>query len=367
MTSDHREIQSSEGSENSIEKLLKENKELKDKLEKYKSLEEELTAQRVFERAKQKLTAWLTIGGIGTIIVGWIGFNQIEDYTQKLVKSKVDSVAVQKLNDLIERDVSITVTSKEPYINTQIAEQIGRYIASQPITGLSASHVTSSQPLMFDPRMGSVDYSPEMTPVRNQGSEGSAVAFAVAAALEYQVFKKTGEHITISTRDIYYLSRKKEGTNNTDAGAQISDAIEALKSEGAVREQAWPYEPGQFASKPPTTLEQAEKYKITVAQRVKTLDDLKGALQKYGPFVAGIAVYNSFESAAATKTGYLPEPSPGDNVFGGHAICIVGYDDAKKQIKFRNSWGSQWGDKGYGYISYDYFQKLSDDNWAFSL
>ena len=36
---------------------------------------------------------------------------------------------------------------------------------------------------------------------------------------------------------------------------------------------------------------------------------------------------------------------------GGHAICVVAYAGDKKQFKFANSWGSSWGDKGFGYIA----------------
>ncbi|NJE62228.1 peptidase C1 [Thermococcus sp. 21S7] len=46
-------------------------------------------------------------------------------------------------------------------------------------------------------------------------------------------------------------------------------------------------------------------------------------------------------------------------VFGGHAVTIVGYDDSKQTtdgngvLIIANSWGSDWGDHGYFYISYD--------------
>ena len=52
---------------------------------------------------------------------------------------------------------------------------------------------------------------------------------------------------------------------------------------------------------------------------------------------------------------------------GGQAICIVGYDDDKKMIKFKNSWGPQWGDSGYGYISYSYVEKFLSDGWTFTF
>jgi C1A family cysteine protease len=60
-------------------------------------------------------------------------------------------------------------------------------------------------------------------------------------------------------------------------------------------------------------------------------------------------------------------PSPGEQAMGATAICIVGYDDDKKLIKFKNSWGTKWGDKGYGYLSYNYVDKFLTDAWIFII
>jgi len=57
-------------------------------------------------------------------------------------------------------------------------------------------------------------------------------------------------------------------------------------------------------------------------------------------------------------------PAEGEKWVGGHAICVVGYDDAKKWFKFKNSWGKTWGDGGYGYMSYDYMAEYLMDVWC---
>lgn len=43
----------------------------------------------------------------------------------------------------------------------------------------------------------------------------------------------------------------------------------------------------------------------------------------------------------------------------GHAVTIVGYDE--NGFIFKNSWGESWGDKGYGWISFDYHRLFSDE------
>jgi C1A family cysteine protease len=51
---------------------------------------------------------------------------------------------------------------------------------------------------------------------------------------------------------------------------------------------------------------------------------------------------------------------------GGHALLVVGYDDATQCFTVRNSWGDSWGDKGYCYIPYKYLtnSNLSSDFWV---
>jgi C1A family cysteine protease len=57
-------------------------------------------------------------------------------------------------------------------------------------------------------------------------------------------------------------------------------------------------------------------------------------------------------------------PKPHEATVGGHAVVAVGYNDAKKQVIVRNSWGATWGDQGYFYMPYQYMtgSKTSTDS-----
>jgi C1A family cysteine protease len=88
------------------------------------------------------------------------------------------------------------------------------------------------------------------------------------------------------------------------------------------------------------------------------------------PAMFGFTVYSSIPPIGDGK-GEIPFPKPGDSVLGGHAVVAVGYDDKKKIAKdtgailIRNSWGTEWGVEGYGWLTYSYVEAgLAVDFWS---
>jgi len=83
-------------------------------------------------------------------------------------------------------------------------------------------------------------------------------------------------------------------------------------------------------------------------------------------FIFGFAVYESFVSNKVAYTGVMPMPSANEEFLGGHAVMLVGFDKSSRRFIVRNSWGANWGLKGYFYMPFSVVENsdLSWDFWA---
>jgi C1A family cysteine protease len=122
-----------------------------------------------------------------------------------------------------------------------------------------------------------------------------------------------------------------------------------------------------FSSAPAPASQNVRHYKIKRSVHLNTVDEIKAGLQTYGPVVTGVTLYASLMTDEVRKTGRLPLPGPPESVLGGHALCIVGYDDQPQLFKARNSWGLQWGDRNYAYVPYAYAERFFSDTYAITL
>lgn len=226
----------------------------------------------------------------------------------------------------------------------------------------------------------SVDLRSQMPSVVDQGQIGSCTANALSGALgflESQALRNkiaspeefnSNTYVPFSRLFIYYNERMIERDVMDDGGAQIRDGIKTLAQYGGCDENIWTYDHSKLFVKPTDPCySEAAQHKISSYYRVNpNIYEIKHALANGFPIVFGFTVYSSFESSEVAATGIMPVPQPNEEVEGGHAVLMVGYDDKTQRVIVRNSWGTSWGDKGYFYMPYSVASNpnLCDDFWV---
>ncbi len=220
----------------------------------------------------------------------------------------------------------------------------------------------------------SVDLGALMSPIRDQGSLGSCTAFAVGVGLAESIGIEhlRDPFIGLSPLFLYYVTRARARNTREDTGATLRGTMKSMAKVGTCPEERWPYEIDKFAKRPPIkAYRDTDRFKFRNYYRVTDFEDIKIAVAAKNPVALGIMIYSSFETAKVAKGGMVPLPNKRrEDFLGGHAVLIMGYDDEKKLIKVRNSWGEGWGDKGYFYLPYDWFDPdldLASDMWTATL
>lgn len=227
--------------------------------------------------------------------------------------------------------------------------------------------------LKYVPNLGlrlpdSIDMRTSCPPVYDQGALGSCTANAIGGLVEFTALKLNHNDFMPSRLFIYYNERVLEGTVNEDAGAFLRTGMRVVHNQGVAREGIWPYDISQFTVRPSNMAYANGLEHLVTAYHAVTQDALhiQACLAAGNPIVFGFTVFSSFESQSVANTGIVPMPQPHEQILGGHATLIVGYDITAQHYIVRNSWGINWGLSGYYYMPFAYVHNhnLCSDFWT---
>lgn len=204
----------------------------------------------------------------------------------------------------------------------------------------------------------------KVTPVKYQGVCGSCWAFTSAAVCEANFLIRKNWTLDISEQHILDCAEAEQATyrggqvvtvkNKAGScqGGWYGPVFEYYKTHSAALENQVPYQYKEAYCIP----SRSTQYKIVAWGYVKPnagipeVREMKEALCKYGPIAACVKVTPAFQAYRSGIFDEFAECSGERDI--NHAITIVGWDDNKGAYLVKNSWGTQWGDKGFVWIKY---------------
>jgi len=194
-----------------------------------------------------------------------------------------------------------------------------------------------------------------MTSVKDQGACGSCWAFGTLGSLEAVInIVEDDPTIDMDLSEQFLVSCCDECGDCSGGYPYL--AYEYIKNNGIPDESCFPYVASNAPCDPCSDWED-RAWTITDWNFVSNdPDSIKLALQTYGPLGVAMRAPDDF---LFYKSG-IYEPvwsSPEWDIafpFGqmNHWVTLVGYDDSGEYWIVKNSWGSSWGEAGYGKIAY---------------
>jgi C1A family cysteine protease len=223
----------------------------------------------------------------------------------------------------------------------------------------------------------SVDLRAAWWAINNQENTGSCVGWATADGVVRWHMTQAGriaQTVLLSPRHVWMASKETDSITSRaesfieGAGTTLKAAVDVARKTGVALMDDLPF---HIQTKMYTGNENA--FYASCAQRKisayfnlrKNLASWKTWLATTGPILAAFNVDSSWDNAG-TNNGNIDVFHP-DTVRGGHAVCIVGYR-ADGRFIVRNSWGTTWGDKGFGYLHGDYIAAaFYDESYGVTL
>lgn len=208
--------------------------------------------------------------------------------------------------------------------------------------------------------------------ILDQGKCGTCVAFSGAQinnvfANRRQALPKDG----LSPLFLYVRCKEEDGIPKQE-GTYPRVALKVMQKDGIAPESTLPYSrlPQDacllFPEITATHIAAAQDYRVKAYARLQAVEEMKQALVAGKLIMAGVLVTDSF---LCPVDGVIPLPE--GRILGAHAIALCGYDDAKKAFRMVNSWGVDWGEKGFAWLPYAFCTWKADlgmealmESWA---
>jgi C1A family cysteine protease len=278
-------------------------------------------------------------------------------------QSHAQIFSIEKLNKDLKK-ANAGWVAQDNWLNHLSSRELKKMMGAKGVRPSSvdfSNQMTSAVPEVIDWRdRNGVNY---VSPVLNQGSCGSCVAFAAVATLETQMNISSG---------LPFLNNRYSpealfacGGGACESGWYPSSAASYMQRTGVPDEACAPYTMGATGKDVSCSSicrdSSARAQRISSSSSPRTMAEVKEALKK-GPMMTTMTVYADFISYSSGVYKHTT-----GSALGGHAISLIGFDDNKRAWIIRNSWSTAWGINGFAYVSYDDKSGVAQSNNLLNL
>ncbi|HQR52502.1 MAG TPA: C1 family peptidase [Burkholderiales bacterium] len=254
----------------------------------------------------------------------------------------------------------------------------------QPLLGnLPSQHPTDEEVAQWLPQYA------ELGLILDQGAEGACTGFGLAAVINYLRFRRAAHTknaaglIRVSPAMLYQLARLYDEWPGEDyEGSSCRGALKGWHRHGVCRELLWPYAAGKHVTPAEDTQQRDDPSRnwdvdaldctLGVYYRIDTRSvvDMQAAIHEIGAIYVSATVHEGWGVRARrqlaghadlVRVAHVPKPKNA----GGHAFALVGYNDLGFVVQ--NSWGDDWGSRGFALLPYEDWVTHGEDAWVFTL
>lgn len=235
-----------------------------------------------------------------------------------------------------------------------------------------------------------IDLRSNQTTVKSQGKRGACTYFTFTSLAESLIKRATGKDVDLSEEYIAWAAKTKLKIRVDEEDSSVFVNAATLQQFGFMLEKDLTYQPSWFDRGSPCENQKGKSAvdpvcyshdgpKTEVADRIisgkhflfeaidsKSIDVVKALARLKNPVTISILGHRDmWEQTYKTGDLYLSkkwkkECQQRRGLCGGHAVLAVGYDLDKRVLFIKNTWGEKWGQKGYGTITFDYLDQMSD-------
>jgi len=268
-------------------------------------------------------------------------------------------VSDQSLDQLTGgRRPSDAVIASIPRIDVQANAIVEEYSSNLEEKGFKAP-VSACKPTA-----ASWDWRTEakVSPVKRQVC-ATCWAFSTSSQIESAFLMSGGTLADLSNQQVIDCSNAAVDKSDCDKGGYQYKALSFAVGHGIATDAQYPFGgTGQVAA---CKVNIAGAYRLLAAawvngtSNVPAESTLKRALCEYGPITVGIFATPEFQH----YTGGVSNQNTGASDIN-HFVVLIGWDDDKKAWRIKNSWGDEWGEKGYGWVRYGTSSIGAWSTWA---